>query len=80
MTLPDLRVMVEKISAYYNQRGYFLARAYLPAQDITDGSLTIAVLEGYYGAISLRNQAPVSDVVYGRVFCGRDTDGKNSSN
>lgn len=63
MTLPDLRVMAEKISAYYNQRGYFLARAYLPAQDITEGSLTIAVLEGYYGAVNLRNQAPVSDVV-----------------
>ena len=54
-TLYDLQVMAAKITNYYNQRGYFVARAYLPPQDITNGVVTIAVIEGRYGQVSLRN-------------------------
>ena len=39
------------ISRYYRQRGYFVARAYLPAQEIASGNLEIAVIEGRLGAI-----------------------------
>ena len=39
------------ISQYYRERGYFVARAYLPAQDISSGNLEIAVIEGRLGAI-----------------------------
>ncbi|WP_306823233.1 POTRA domain-containing protein, partial [Janthinobacterium sp. UMAB-60] len=37
LTLGELRAMASKIASYYQQRGYFLAQAYLPAQDIHDG-------------------------------------------
>jgi len=46
VTLGDLRGMVAKIANFYHRNGYFVAQAYLPAQDIKDGSVTIAVLEG----------------------------------
>jgi hemolysin activation/secretion protein len=69
-TLYDLQVMAAKITNYYNQHGYFLARAYLPQQDITNGIVTIAVLEGRYGQIGLRNQTNVSDVVLVRILDG----------
>jgi hemolysin activation/secretion protein len=69
-TLYDLQVMAAKITNYYNQRGYFLARAYLPPQDITDGVVTIAVIEGRYGQIGVRNQTNVSDVVLVRILGG----------
>ena len=48
-TLSQLRQFAAQISAYYNDRGYFLAQAYLPAQDIRGGAVTIAVIEGRYG-------------------------------
>jgi hemolysin activation/secretion protein len=70
LTLPELRAMASRITNYYNQRGYFVARAYLPAQDITDGAVTIAVIEGHYGEISLHNQTNVSDVVLIRILAG----------
>src|ERR1019366_6531732 len=46
LDLADLRAMAAKISDYYVQRGYFVAQAYLPAQDVSDGAVTIAVIEG----------------------------------
>ena len=60
-TLSDLRKMAAKIADYYHQRGYLLAQAFLPAQDIRNGVVTIALLEGEYGNITLRNSASLSD-------------------
>ncbi len=61
LSLSDLRGMAAKIADHYRRNGYFVAQAYLPAQDIKDGAVTIAVLEGRYGDISLRNQTKLSD-------------------
>lgn len=61
LTLSELRDMASKIARYYHVRGYLLAQAYLPAQDIKDGVVTIAVLEGHYGKITVRNSSNLSD-------------------
>jgi hemolysin activation/secretion protein len=61
LTLSDLRGMASKIADHYRRNGYFLAQAYLPAQNIEGGAVTIVVLEGRYGSVSLRNQANLSD-------------------
>jgi len=66
MTLSELRGMAMKIADYYHRNGYFVAQAYLPMQDIKDGVVTIAVIEGRYGVVTLRNQTKlVSDVPNG---------------
>lgn len=70
MTLPELRNAASAITRYYNSRGYILAQAYLPAQDVLEGSVTIAVVEGRYGAIELRNQSRLSDGVAQRILGG----------
>jgi hemolysin activation/secretion protein len=70
MTLPELRTMAARITYYYNRHGFFVAQAYLPPQDITDGTVTIAVIEGHYGEINLHNQAPIADVVLINVLHG----------
>lgn len=70
LDLADLRVMASRISAFYNQRGYFVAQAYVPAQDIKDGVVTIAVVEGHYGQIELRNQSRLSDGLARSVLAG----------
>lgn len=63
LTLPELRNAAARITRFYNDRGYVLAQAYLPAQDVLQGAVTIAVVEGRYGAIDLRNQAGVPDAL-----------------
>lgn len=50
-TLADVQRAAARITAVYRQRGYFLARAYVPAQEIRDGVVRIAVLEGTYGRV-----------------------------
>jgi hemolysin activation/secretion protein len=61
LTLADLRAMAARIADYYHRNGYVVAQAYLPAQDIKDGDVTITVIEGRYGSIALRNQSKLSD-------------------
>jgi hemolysin activation/secretion protein len=66
MTITDLRVMAARIADYYHRNGYFVAQAYLPEQDIKDGVVTIAVIDGQYGKVSLNNQTRVSnDLAFG---------------
>ena len=61
LTLAELRGMASKIADHYRRNGYFVAQAYLPAQDIKDGAVTIVVLEGRYGNITLRNETNLSN-------------------
>ncbi|MFN3668577.1 MAG: ShlB/FhaC/HecB family hemolysin secretion/activation protein [Brevundimonas sp.] len=70
LTLPELRNAAARITRFYNSRGYVLAQAYLPAQDIVGGSVTIAVVEGRYGAIDLRNESGLSDSAANRALNG----------
>ena len=70
LTLADLRGMAAKIADYYHRNGYVVAQAYLPAQDIKDGAVTITVLEGHYGSITLRNQTNLSDKLANQLLAG----------
>ncbi|MCV2349199.1 ShlB/FhaC/HecB family hemolysin secretion/activation protein [Paucibacter sp. Y2R2-4] len=49
--LAGLRDLADRVSSFYQQRGFLFARAYLPPQDVSDGLLRIQVLEGEYGQI-----------------------------
>ena len=70
LTLSDLRGMAAMIADYYHQNGYFVAQAFLPAQDIVDGVVTIEVIAGEYGKITLRNQSNLSDSVANNLMGG----------
>ena len=70
MDLAGLRGLAGRISDFYNRRGYFVAQAYLPAQGVQDGVVTIAVIEGRYGKIGLNNQTNVSDGLARSVLAG----------
>ncbi len=72
LTLPELRNAAAAITQFYNSRGYLLAQAYLPAQDVLEGTVTIAVIEGRYGAVELRNQTRLSDSVARSILSGLD--------
>jgi hemolysin activation/secretion protein len=70
LTLTELRSLAAKISDYYHNNGYFIAKAYLPAQDIKDGVVTIAVSEGKYGKVILRNQTNLTDELANDLLSG----------
>ncbi len=68
LTLNDLRLLAYRISLAYEARGYTLTTAYVPAQTITDGVVTIAVQEVRLGATRLYNYSDVSDSVLRRYL------------
>jgi hemolysin activation/secretion protein len=70
LTINELRGMASKITAHYARNGYFVARAYLPAQKIQDNTVTIEVSEGKYGKVILRNQTNLSDAQAYRLLEG----------
>jgi len=59
LSLADLQRAADTVTRYYRDRGYFVARAYVPAQEIRDGIVEITVLEGRLGAIQLRMATPL---------------------
>lgn len=60
-SLSQLEAGAARITAYYRKRGYFLANAYIPEQDIQNGVLNIAVLEGSLDQVKLKNTARIFD-------------------
>jgi hemolysin activation/secretion protein len=47
--LAGFKQLANQITDYYRNHGYPFARAFIPAQPMTDGSLKIEVVEGKYG-------------------------------
>ena len=59
VSLGELQGGANRITVYYRERGYPLARAYIPAQEIDAGVVQIGVLEGRYGEVQVDNNAGV---------------------
>lgn len=81
--LAELNRLAARITDYYRQHGYLVARAYLPAQDISDGQVTIAVLEGRLGKVEVTDSvgmagsalAPASALTTGRPLRKAEIEG-----
>lgn len=74
LTLGQIQEIADKISNYYHQQGYFLAKAYLPRQEIAEGKVKIQVLEGQYDKITLNNTSRTSDATINRILSSVNTD------
>lgn len=66
--MPDLGEAVGRLTRFYFDRGYPLATAYLPVQDIKDGVVEIAIIEGRFGNVRLLNRSRVRDAVVSSYF------------
>ena len=72
ITFDDLKLITDAITEYYREKGW-LARVFLPQQDITEGTVTIRIMEAKLGGIQIDNKSKrVSDArvekwVYGRI-------------
>jgi hemolysin activation/secretion protein len=56
MDMQGLQQLSLQVIRVYRQRGYLLAEAYFPEQDIVDNTLQMVILEGYLGKLSLKTQ------------------------
>jgi hemolysin activation/secretion protein len=59
LTFAQLTQAAAKVSAHYRAHGYFLASAYLPAQDLSQGTVKLQVLEGRVSALRVFPDAGV---------------------
>ena len=57
LTLHELQQLTAKLTAYYQQQGYPYSRAYLPAQNLNNGTVKIVILEAKYDQISIDNHS-----------------------
>jgi len=56
----ELQSIVEKVTAFLKNKGWFLAKAYLPKQDVTSGIIEIAVHQGKSdGSLSIKKDKSV---------------------
>lgn len=80
MTLGILTLHANEVTAVYASRGYFLARAFIPAQEIKDGVITLQVVEGKLGSIEVKgNEKNSSEQFVQRMESLRDEEVLNES-
>lgn len=53
LSMKELQELCLAVQAYYSKQGYFLTRAYLPAQEIKGNNLNIVIIEGKLGEVSV---------------------------
>ena len=65
LTLNELNDVASILTKYYRNQGYFVSRAYIPAQELskTDATVEIAIIEGLYGNFTVKNSSLVKDTV-----------------
>ena len=68
LTMEEMGQLTDQITMVYQERGYILARAYLPEQEISDGQLKIAIAEGRLGKVKVTGKTAYHDRVIKRYF------------
>lgn len=71
ITLDIVWQIAGQITERYRQQGYFLSRAYVPAQSIEDGHVRINVVEGYISTVELND--PIGETSLVKTLIGRLT-------
>ncbi len=75
VTLGILALMANEITAFYASEGYFLTRAYIPEQEVQNGTVVIQVVEGRLGDIEVTgNDRLDSEDLAGRMQRVREED------
>ena len=67
-TLGMFEEITSAISRYYRERGFFLARAFIPAQKVTDDIVTINITEGFLDQITYQGNNLYDDDQLDELF------------
>jgi hemolysin activation/secretion protein len=64
ISLEEVYVIADSVQRAYRAEGYFLARAIVPAQEITDGRVRLVVVEGYISDVQVEGDVgPIADKI-----------------
>ncbi|MGC8977468.1 MAG: ShlB/FhaC/HecB family hemolysin secretion/activation protein [Candidatus Ratteibacteria bacterium] len=61
ITISDLKIIADKITEIYWNKGYVTSFAYIPAQKVVDGIIEIKVIEGKIGKIEVEGNKYYTD-------------------
>jgi|TARA_B110000495_G_C22682707_1_gene402879 hemolysin activation/secretion protein len=54
-----LLLLVQELTSYYISQGYFLSKAYIPAQKLKDGIIKINIAEGNINKVEVNVNEPL---------------------
>ncbi len=70
ITLGMVETVADTITRYYRERGFILAKAYIPEQRVRDGVVNLTVLMGNLGEVRVENNQLYRDHALARLFDG----------
>ena len=73
-TINQLQEIANELSLFYRERGFIIAQAIIPAQEVQDGRINIQVLEGLLADVEVEGNRIYKASVVGRPF--RDLQGQ----
>lgn len=68
MTIGQIQEVAAAVTERYRDAGFILAQAFIPAQEVDDGVVTIEVFEGRLGAVILQGNEVYRDAVLAAPF------------
>src|SRR5262249_17850992 len=68
LDLPILEKAAQSVTDYYRKQGYTLALSYVPQQEVRSGVVTLAVLEGTIGEVTINGNTHYSTAFIQRHF------------
>lgn len=68
LTHGQLEEIAQAVSRFYRERGYFLARAYIPAQEVKGGVVELRVLDGVLGGVLVQGEHHTKDALLLKPF------------
>jgi len=63
LSFQEIKNVASLLTKEYRKQGYFVARAYIPVQDMKNGIVKLVVMEGNYGNFKLNNTSGIKDSI-----------------
>lgn len=68
LSMAEITEAANRVTLYYRNQGYLVAKAYVPVQDASNGQLLIRVVLGKYGKFILKNNSHVRNGLLQSTF------------
>jgi len=68
ITLGTIETVADKITQFYRDRGFILAKAYIPEQEIRNGIVTLTLLLGTLGEVKVSDNDMYNENIMSSVF------------
>lgn len=70
ITLGMIETVADTITQYYRERGFILAKAYIPQQQVRDGVVSLNIMLGKLGSVEVVNAKRINKGLLKRTFNG----------